>query len=501
MQNPPKLIIYRKTHILVYQYQDHVDKEFQELKYLISVMEKSQQGGTYTSFQAWIFDVDPRGWEVLRLPKHIPTDLLLRTFPHHQITHSATSWESNPIQIFFKSQEYPYKNHNQSKIVNYLKNKNGEEPKLVVAGTAVGKSYCSIRSWVECRSDVLLGTFAQSTHLENFKEELLKFTNIDEKEILVVKNGRSTIQRYLEKPKLFEGIKVILILYRTIGNCIKSSMSGTLSLEPSEFTKFIQLAKVGTHISDEAHLELESLILLALLINVEQTYYLTATPNRTKWMEDRVLNLQIPRDTALYIKAEPRLDIYQVKFNSEPNYNEILKSINYQGYFDVPGYFEYNLKPAKWGYIEELLTYYVGQAFEDNAVSVGIIVGGKLEFLDVLIESMKLAFPEKSIGNFSSRIKAGKLRMAELEKDIIVTTEKSFSGSINPERMTHLLFLAPVSSPVWLTQIAGRLRGLNGNPCIFVDFVDIGFPKLSEQAKRRRSLYKKISLSIHDIVC
>ena len=86
--------------------------------------------------------------------------------------------------------------------------------------------------------------------------------------------------------------------------------------------------------------------------------------------------------------------------------------------------------------------------------------------------------------------------MAELNRDIVVTTEKSFGGSVNPERMTHLIFLAPLSSPVVVEQIIGRLRGLDGRPCKLLDVWDAGFVKLVEQAKRRRALYRKLATKI-----
>ena len=88
--------------------------------------------------------------------------------------------------------------------------------------------------------------------------------------------------------------------------------------------------------------------------------------------------------------------------------------------------------------------------------------------------------------------------MAELNRDIVVTTEKSFSGSVNPEYMTHMMFLAPLSSPVSIEQIVGRLRGVDGRPCILIDLWDAGFWKLVEQAKRRKTTYRKLSTSVED---
>jgi hypothetical protein len=406
--------------------------------------------------------------------------------------------------VKFHTAKFPFKNSDQSKIYEYLTGTHQFEgiidgvPRLVVAGTAAGKSYCSIRAWVE-RGDVLLGTFAQTSHLENFKAELLKFTDLGEDDILVVDEGRRSIRRVMKHPEQLAAVKVVLVLHRTIWNAVQDKIAGGAISGPNEFTKFVLAVGVGTHISDEAHLELQSLVYLGMLMNVEQTYYLTATPKRTDWMEDRVLGMQLPRDSALYIRSAPRLETVQVRYDTRPTEAQKAASVNRRGYFDVPWFFDYLMRPEKWEPVEEMLTYYVGKALDAGADSVGIVVAGKLEFLDLVVARMKAAFPEKTVGNFSSRVKAGEARMAELNRDIVVTTEKSFSGSVNPEKMTHLIFLAPLSSPVVIEQVSGRLRGIDGRPCVFYDLWDAGFAKLVEQAKHRRTTFKKISVSLTEV--
>jgi hypothetical protein len=301
----------------------------------------------------------------------------------------------------------------------------------------------------------------------------------------------------MKNPDELAKIKVVLVLHRTIWNAMQDKIDESNRVTgTNEFTEFVLAAGVGTHISDEAHLEYQSLIYLGMLLNVDQTFYLTATPKRTEWMEDRVLGMQLPREFGLYIKSETRLETIQIRYNTHPDERDIAKSVNRRDFFDVPFFFDYLMRPEKWSYVEEMLTYYVGHCFAEGAAeSVGIVVAGKLEFLDQVITSVTKAFPDRTIGNFSSRVKKAD-RMEELHRDIVVTTEKSMGGSVNPERMTHLIFLAPISSPVWLEQISGRLRGLDGRPCMFLDLWDAGFPKLVEQSKRRKTTLKKLSTAL-----
>jgi hypothetical protein len=79
-----------------------------------------------------------------------------------------------------------------------------------------------------------------------------------------------------EHPEQLAAVKVVLVLHRTIWNAVQDKIAGGAISGPNEFTKFVLAVGVGTHISDEAHLELQSLVYLGMLMNVEQTYYLTA---------------------------------------------------------------------------------------------------------------------------------------------------------------------------------------------------------------------------------
>ena len=497
----PLAIFRRRTHVLVYRPgENRNERSFHTIERELSVREKNASGGSWVTFRALLGDKDPHGRVVLRLPGEISNKLLGQAWPTHSISLATTAWPRREVRVRFRSSEFPFRNADQSRIHAYLLG-TGDfgsipkgEPRLVLAGTAAGKSYCAIRAWVD-RGDVLLATFAQSVHLENFKADLLKFTDLSEDDILVV-DGREGIRRALDSAAVLTSVKVILVLHRTVMLSVQEKLDGEEVTGQNDFVRLVLAAGVGTHVSDEAHLEYQSLIRLGLLLNVDQTFYLTATAGRTDWMEARVLMHQLPLESSLAIGSKPRLETIQVRFDSRPTETVVARSINKLGYFDVPGYFDYLTLPDKWEMVGEMLTSLVGECMANGAGSIGVVVAGRLEFLDRVVGLMKAAFPKKTVGNFSSMVKAGETRMAELNKDIVVTTEKSFGGSINPTRMTHMILLAPISSHIVLEQLPGRLRGIDGRPCVLYDLWDSGFPKMSEQVRRRRTTLRKISLSL-----
>ena len=495
MSTDLSLIARRRSHVLVYNPGDVDPEGWRDLERRLSVFEKDVRQATWVSFCAKLLDVDPRGRRVMRLPREVEPDLLRAAFPRHTVGDLPAPWSARGVSVRFRTREYPFRSSDQSRIVEYLAAEDGHGTKLVVAGTASGKSYCAIRAWCGF-GDVLLGTFAQATHLENFRAELMKFTDLEADDILVVDDGRQTIRRALAKPEEAARYKAVLVLHRTVWNCMSDSINGGAVSGTNEFSRFVQQIGVGTHVSDECHLKLASVMTLAMMSNFSRTFYLTATAARTQWSEDRVLKQQLPLGRALVVRGEKRLVSRQIRFDSRPTDADQIKCVNRRDFFDINWYFDYLARKDKWDTWAELVTGLVGRAFDEGASGVGIVVSGRLEFLDRVVSLAREAFPGRTVGNFSSRVKAGEARAMELDRDIVVTTEKSFGGSVNPPRMSHLLLMAPLSSPVWVEQVAGRLRGLDGRPCVLLDAWDGGFERLVRQSKARFTVLKKLSTEI-----
>lgn len=496
--NPP-VIIKRRTHYLVYGAGRGVDGPARkELSRSLSIWETDASKASWLSFRAELEDVDPANRRVLRLPGEIDPHLLQRVWPTHRWEAGARPWAARRVAIRFRTGEYPYRDRDQGRIVAYLTGEERPEGEqepgsyLVVAKTAAGKSYCAIRAWTHY-GDVLLGVFAQLPHLENFRIDLLKFTDLTEDEVLIIDEGRVSLRRALKEPGRY---KVALVLHRTATSCLSDVIADGVLSGPSEFTEFVQALGVGTAVFDECHLELRSLLLLGMTLNVARTFYLTATPKRTEWREDRVLRQQLPFSRALIVQAPARLVARQVKFDSGPTLLDVAHCINRRDYFDPVRYFDYIIREDKYLAWEEMVTALVGDCFnEPEAESVALVLGGRLEFLAQVIVSVHAAFPGRTVGNFSSMVPIAS-RMAELDRDIIVTTQKSFGGSVNPDRVSHMLLLAPIASPVWLEQITGRLRGVRGRPSVVLDIWDNGFDKLRLQAASRRTAYKRIATAL-----
>lgn len=495
MFDPAKnLIITRGTHLLIYNPDNRDRDAWKRVTKNLQLYEQDNQGHNTVSFKAYLKDVDPRGNQVIRVPLSTPMTDLQLAFPAHR-AHDARAmvWTARRVTVKFKLDEFPAKNDTQEAAFEYLRT-GGVGACLLQAGTAAGKSYSAIRAWAD-RGDVLLGTFAQMNHLANFAQEMKKFTDITDDEILIVNDGRATLQRFLDKPERAAKIKAVLVLHRTVSRSLGESINSGAVTGVPEFVRFVQLMGVGTHVSDECHLELTSVALLSLMANFSATFYMTATPERTNWSENRLLKAVLPFQEAMVIESESRVRVINAPINSNPELSDERKCLNrFRGTFDPSAYFDWiRLKPERMAWWLERLTIAIQMCQDDGAESIGVVLAGKLEFLDEVEAYLQGLFGTERVGNFSSRTKLS-VREPHLHRDFVVTTEKSFNGSVNPTRMTHLIMCASVSSAPQLKQIAGRLRGVNGRPCVFVDLHDTGFERLRAQATARAKVLKGISV-------
>lgn len=500
------LILLRSSHILVWDYFSRYDKKsFQALRSRLSRWEKVGPISKI-NYTAMLIDTGPDGSEVLRLPGNVPMQVLKEIWPSHRIMVQSTSWPAREIEAEFLINEFPPNSDEQRRIMHYLSSDNGVNGTwLVAVKTAGGKSYASIHSWI-MDGTVLLGTFAQKVHLENYLAEILKFTTVTMDEILIIDDGRNTVNKVLANIEKYKHVKAVLAIHRTIHICAQNNITHHDDNESiseingvSDFVKMVHALGVGFHVSDECQLELVSLVTFGMMTNIKKTVYLSATPERSQWDQDRILSMQLPLDHALVIESAPRLEVQMVRMNSKPSFQDQAIMIDRRGYFNVVRYFDHIMEDDdRYNNWLSIITQLIDEAIALGTNGVGLVVSGRLEFLDKVIDSLSEIYPDKTIGNFSSRIKKIEERMKALECDIVVTTEKSFNGSVNPLRMSDLILCGTQTSKPMVEQIAGRLRGIDGNACRLVDLTDIGYDKLSEYYNNRRRIYRKIAKTVKE---
>jgi len=490
---PKRTILERRSSLLVTDPADRNPEGWELLKKSLTTL-RSEVGTDgkphwFPDFTAMLWERLADGSEVLRLPADVSQPLLQGAFPYHETRVVSGHWDIRDVNVSFRDEAYAPRDHAQEQIIAFMGRTGpyAETPAhgtdLIVAATSAGKSFCVIKHWTTV-GGVLGATFAASMHLRTFKEELLKFTDLDESRILIVE-GVDQMERAARTPEKWD---VFLFMHPTIDSCLEKSITGTSIVGPLDAANLIRACGIGMMVYDECHLELRSVVRTGLILNIRDSFYLTATPARTKSDETRVLRAQVPYDRAFVAKKPTRLDARMCTYDTAmPEITQAKLVDKRRGYLRVYDYYTWLLHHRR-DYFLGMIEHYVGAAVAEPGRSVAVVLSCDLKVLAAVTEHLEKAFPDKVVGEYSSNIDK-KDRPAKLSSDIIVTTDKSFKASINPP-IDEMILCVLLSSRPNVEQITGRLRDCE---CVLTDLYDKGFAKIVALAKARISLYKKLA--------
>lgn len=449
-------------------------------------------------FRAFIYDEYE---EMIVLPGGFNFNRLKILFPYEEIV--DLRYKINSEYVLNKEIKllYPPKNKLQEDAVNFLVGNRftkRDTQKMLSLNTGDGKTYVAINYLTKSRRRPVIFV-DQDSLCKQWKERIQFFTDTKENEIFII-SGKDSIKK-LQKMSEEEilNIKFFICIYRTISVMIKDG-------KDQEVIELFEKLQLGVKIFDEAHVEWSSIFLLDCYIDWE-SIYLTATPKRSDPIEDI---------------------IYQRMFNDVKRFTSFSSSDIHENYHNIIVY-KINTKPSgmdqadmmtKYGFsstrhasylMEKKYEYFYSILFD--VVFKTMLKNGKKkkkiaillslnDFVDKIyndfIEEVKSNGWNYTIGKFNSTIDENK-RREELDKDIIITTDKSFSKGIDVSELECLINTVPLGSVTLIEQIVGRLRRIPNKKVFFFDIVDIGFTNCKNQLYQKNKVYKKKAIDLIEV--
>lgn len=417
--------------------------------------------------------------EYIILPRHVSISMLQDVFNNAPVEYDNTFIPYPTIDI---STNIEPRDDLQTKTLSFLSetNKGYLKPdKLLALETGAGKTAMFIKHAVNKKCKIL-GFVHLSTFVTRWKKEFMSLTNVKEDEIAII-SGRPSVEKILQN---IDKYKVFLCQHRTAGSMLSTLEGSKL------FKELLTRCGAGIQFFDEAHLEIKSTLSILLSSNCEETVFLTATPRRTEFSEQKILNYILPVYNSFGLELESRsessLDAVFITIDSKPSADQIIKCTSSRG-FNSANYFKYIIEnniEMPMLYIERLS----GLIWNKKPKAQIAIVVGTIEIANILVKQISEVYPDKTIGRFYSAVKADK-RDAELLNDIIVTTEKSFREGENA-RIELMINFVPQSGETGIEQLCGRLGRFKGLKEIYVDITDVGFPKAKAQLAVRKRFIK-----------
>lgn len=330
------------------------------------------------------------------------------------------------------------------------------------------------------------------THNESIKNQWIKqtFTGMfDYKKTELMNISGSQIMELI-MDDLFEAAEVYFVNHQTLRSYL--STHGYLKLG-----EFFRKLKVGVKVYDEAHLEFANILLMDMFSNTKQTFYLTATFDRSDKTESECFKKAFKSVLAFGEKeslevVQKHIIYHAVYIRSRPNTLQMRKIIPWAGYTATTySRWAFQVDPNQTAYqtIKSILS-----KVKELEGKVLIFVS-LTEVVDKLAGQLKIDYPEKSVGSFHSKVDKEEKESA-IKKDIIVSTIKSTGTGRDIPGLRVIICCDPIASSVQTKQLLGRLRPYGQESTYFFDVVDSSIPHQTywhnSRMKTVRTLVKSI---------
>jgi hypothetical protein len=366
-------------------------------------------------------------------------------------------------------------------------------PQLSVAlNTGKGKTYISIATIQYYRKKSIIIT-GSKTLLDQWESEILHHTTASKDDILNI-SGSDMITLILSgKSKKAERANIFLCTH------------GSLRSYGDRFgwTKIYDLFNVlgiGLKFFDEAHTNFDNMMMINFFTNTWKTYYVTATPGRSSWEENKIFQLSIKNVPSIDMFDQERdpHTIYQaIKFNSRPTPQDISRCRNKYG-LDRMTYVDYvTKKPEFYAMFRVVMEELVLKALEYGPVLIYIGTNeGILRVYYWLCQWYQYLIPD--IGIFTSLVDKEE-KMKEKQKRLILSTTKSAGLGEHIEGLKMTVVLAePFRSEILARQTLGRTRD---NDTYYIELVDLGFRQITKFYNKKLPIFDKYAKEVyHDTI-
>ena len=354
--------------------------------------------------------------------------------------------------------------------------------------TGKGKTYCSIATIGYFKMKSIIIT-ASSSLLEQWRTDIKEYTSLEDNEIFLINGSNVMNMIYSNKSMKTKEAKIFLITHKTIQSyCTQYGWNRLNQI-------FLNLG-IGIKIIDEAHQNFNNMLMLDFFTNVYKTYYVTATPQRSDWREDRIYQLSlknVPGIDLFDIELDPHTDYLAIKYNSKPNPVQISECKNMYG-LDRMKYVDYITKQPNFYkvlmIVMDIILKMKGRALIYIGTNEGI-----LRVYKWLGEN----YPEflGDIGIFTSLMdKESKAK--EREKKIILSTTKSCGAGEDIKGLKVSVVLAePFKSEVLARQTLGRTRD---SETLYIELVDMGFKQIKNFYYSKLPVFNKYASSTEDVM-
>lgn len=427
----------------------------------------------------------------VHIPATIGAELIQNFFPDKQIVENYAS-SANPGPVAYKVIHKPRTDDNgiQEASLNFLKemkNNRYSRARMLTLKPGSGKTFVSIAAinYIGLKPMILVDTINLA---EQWKNQFLYHTDLQESDIKILSGMKS-----IDEAKDGD-YKVYIAMYRTLGMMLDKDQNAINDLNHK--------LHIGIRVFDECHENFHNACVINSLSNVNYSIYLTATPGRSEYKEDKLFNVVYHKvkkfDGIIDPSSKTKYHtVFCAHFNSHPT-DAMLSKIKTKYGFSGMRWASYMASDECYDNFRYALMKIL-RSFKimDSNAKVAIMIP-TIELINKIQDSILEVYPDADIGRFIGEVKKDE-RESELDKKIILTNLKMCGKAIDIPGLDCVINLTPIGSKNEVDQLIGRLRNNPGHTHILIDIADYGFAETKQKQKIRITEYKKIAREVKNI--
>lgn len=420
----------------------------------------------------------------LRLNRNFNLRYLCSSFPDAEVKVDLHPFESDEIDVLLLT---PPRDDIQKLCMTFLAAMTKYEylgettQRFIRLRPGSGKTYslCTATAFFRAKTVVIM---PMSVLLKQWKDSYMNFTDIKEKEILIVKGSKKCeeIRQGLHQDK-----KVFLFLIDTLVS-YHDIYGDMKTMEMLEATHAYLMG------IDECHLNFKALSMVLAMQNFPMTVYLTASPDRTERRESQIYKTvfagvpQFGED--VFTKDEKYLNVIIKEYHFTPNHEQVAR-INTKMGMNTKLY-ESELinsdERAKEDFDNSVIQMLKWAKTKIRKEDRMLLLANTIEGAEYLKTLCDKVFEENESASYYGTMNKT-LKEEAKTKRIICATASSCGTGFDMPGMTVCMNILSYSSKVMATQLSGRVRKPKSGPAIYIEFVNVAYHKCYNQFKSRKS--------------
>ena len=351
---------------------------------------------------------------------------------------------------------------------------------IIDADTGDGKSYCGIASIVYwSHKAVIFVPFSKL--LNQWKDSILQFTSIKEKEIMCVQGG-SSCQKIIDGK--CKDIKVFIFMVDTVASYQRRY--GNLAT-----IDLLEATHAYVKIVDEVHRDMKAISMIDALSNFRLNYYMSASPGRAESKENwifRTMFRNVPRfGSSFKTEEEKHINIMIKKYFWTPDAIQIKNMVNVRTGLNTKAYERelINSPPAQRESfdtaLEVMLKWAKGIMKPDKKA---MILAQSVDTLYYIQNIAEKIFPGET-GVYYGGLKP-KEKDAALQKRVIIATSSTLGTGADIKGLQFNFNVSTYSNQIDAIQISGRTRKMDDAEVVYCELVNFGYLKTARQFEKRK---------------